>query len=79
MVRRQVAALARRVEDDGDEHALRELAELAAVVEDTLAASARSLAVRQSWSFVGNELGLTRQGARQKFDTRRPGPRPAAD
>lgn len=65
-VRRMLTGLTRR----GDEWALIELHALAAEVDDALGAAARDMADRQSWGDVGKYLGMTRQGARQRWALR---------
>lgn len=68
-IRRLVRALAGRVEADKDLLALAELYALSRDVDAALGQAARSAADFYSWSTVGKEVGLTRQGARQRWST----------
>lgn len=63
-VRRMLVGLTRR---EGDEWALVELHGLAAEVDAALGVAAREMAARSSWGDVGKTLGMTRQGARQRW------------
>lgn len=64
---RMVRGLGKRAAGDVD--ALGHLVALAAVVDDELGAAARRCVDEGGWSWgdVGRRLGITRQGARQRF------------
>jgi hypothetical protein len=69
MVRRMVAAYARRVSDGpGDVEALTGLAELAADVDAAMADAVAALkASGHSWAEVARVLGTSRQAAQQRY------------
>jgi hypothetical protein len=67
MVSRIVKAAGRRC-GNGDEHDLRDLVNIANDIQNAVAAAiAIQLQNGRSWSFIGHALGMTRQGAYQKY------------
>lgn len=68
MVGRMIRAMGRRA--GADINSLPELAALQAVVAEALSTATASLLVAgHSWTDIGDQLGMSRQGARQKFST----------
>lgn len=66
-LRRSLMALARRA-GEGDEEALQALAELSGWMPTVLGAGVAGYRSRGfSWAAVGRVLGITRQGAEQRF------------
>lgn len=71
MLRRMIRAAARRVAE-GDEPELEEFAALTEVLDQAIAdAVAGQREKGRSWSGIAVALGVTRQGAQQRFDKRR--------
>ena len=74
-----LAALGKRGRADGDVAVighLQALIEQAATIQNDLVADLRSGEVPASWAQIGDELGMTRQAAQQRFGgvgARRPG------
>lgn len=69
-LRRTMRAMVRRAAD-GDQEVLAALVETRAQLDEALRDAARALHDRgHSWAFIGNELGMTRQAAFQRFAPR---------
>ena len=67
MVSRIVKAAGRRC-GNGDEHDLHDLVNIANDIQNAVAAAiAIQLQNGRSWSFIGQALGMTRQGAFQNY------------
>lgn len=71
--RRFVAAAGRRA-GDGDEAEMSDLMDLHRAVDDALrvAVDAQRATYGRSWGWIGEALGMTRQGAQQRFGEQRP-------
>lgn len=84
-LRRIVTAGRRRITASADLEGLAELGELAAILNDEIAAAVTALRGDlhhpASWAEIGDALGITRQAAQQRFrkagGLRRPGGQPA--
>lgn len=69
-LRRTMRAMVRRAAD-GDQEVLQALAATQAELDAAMRDAAQALHARgQSWAFIGNELGITRQAAFQRFAPR---------
>lgn len=78
-VGRTLRAMVKRAAE-GDQEVLSVLRDLAPVLDQALVDSARTLHDDRgySWAFIGNELGMTRQAAQQRFAPKAPKATPAA-
>lgn len=69
-LRRTMRAMVRRAAE-GDQEVLSALVETRAQLDEALRDAAQALHRRgHSWAFIGNELGMTRQAAFQRFAPR---------
>lgn len=70
-MRRIIRAMVRRA-GDADHEALVELVKTRRELDAAIGDAARALHANDySWTFIGNELGITRQAARQMYATKR--------
>lgn len=78
-VARTLRAMVRRAAE-GDQEVLAVLRNLDQVLDEATVEAARGLHdFGQSWAFIGNELGITRQAAQQRFGVKAPKPEVPAD
>jgi len=71
---RTMRAMVRRAAD-GDQEVLSALVDVRAHLDEALRDSARALNARgKSWAYIGNELGMTRQSAYERFADRATSP-----
>jgi len=69
-LRRQLRAYAKRIEW-ADEVDLATAVEILTEFEDLLGEAATKMSQRTGWAYIGHGLGISAQGARQKFYVRR--------